>query len=226
MATKKQTSTKAGTAAKKKTAAKKPAKKTAKKPASKKAVAKKAATAKKKTAKKTTGKQSPSPKKSAKKTAAKKSAPAKAAKKGASKKSARRSTAEKTSPPSQGEKALTPREKRILEIRQNLIEQKEQILSEAESTMNSLPEPAVFPDLGDQASAETDRNFMLRLRGREQKLLNKIEEALERIEKGTFGICDVCGEEIEIARLQARPVATLCIDCKEEQEEAEKLQGH
>lgn len=120
---------------------------------------------------------------------------------------------------------LTAREKSLLEIRLRLIGQKDVILSEAETAMNSLPEQTIFPDLGDQATAETDRNFMLRLRGREQKLLNKIEEAIERIEAGTFGICESCGEEISIERLIARPVATLCIDCKEEQEEEEKLQG-
>ncbi len=106
-----------------------------------------------------------------------------------------------------------------------LLEQKEALLSEAESAMNALPEQTVFPDLGDQASAETDRNFMLRLRGREQRLLNKIEEAVDRIDSGSFGICDSCGDDITIERLKARPVATLCIDCKEEQEEEEKLQG-
>ncbi len=91
--------------------------------------------------------------------------------------------------------------------------------------MNALPEQTVFPDLGDQASAETDRSFMLRLRGREQKLLKKIEEAIERIDKGEYGICDVCGEEIGIKRLEARPVTTMCIECKTEQEEEEKLQA-
>lgn len=125
--------------------------------------------------------------------------------------------------PSRGR--LSPREREILEIRRTLMEQKDSILSEAESTMNSLPEQTVFPDLGDQATAESDRNFILRLRSREQRLLTKIEEAVERIDGGTFGICDVCGEEIGLERLRARPVATLCIHCKEEQEEEEKLQG-
>jgi DnaK suppressor protein len=89
--------------------------------------------------------------------------------------------------------------------------------------MNSLPEQTVFPDLGDQASAETDRNFMLRLKGREQRLLNKIEEAIERIDEGKYGICESCGEPIRTPRLEARPVTTLCIECKTEQEEEEKL---
>ena len=91
------------------------------------------------------------------------------------------------------------------------------------AALNELPEQTVFPDLGDQASAEIDRNFMLRLRGRERKLLKKIEEALERITLNTFGICDKCGEDINIKRLEARPVTTMCIDCKTLQEEEEKL---
>jgi DnaK suppressor protein len=91
--------------------------------------------------------------------------------------------------------------------------------------MNSLPDQTIFPDLGDQATAETDRNFMLRLRGREQRLLKKIDDALERIDSGVFGICEVCGEEIHIKRLEARPVTTMCIDCKTAQEEEEKLMG-
>lgn len=121
---------------------------------------------------------------------------------------------------------LTPRQEKLLEIREELVKQRDTILSEAEAAMNTLPEQTVFPDLGDQASAEMDRNFMLRLRGREQRLLKKIDEAIERIDSGSFGICDVCGEEIDIKRLKARPVTNMCIACKTEQEEEEKLQGH
>lgn len=110
-------------------------------------------------------------------------------------------------------------------IRQKLLKQKKAILTEAGVAMNSLPEQTVFPDLGDQASVESDRAFMLRLRSREQKLLKKVEDALERIEKGIFGICEVCGRHIELKRIEARPVTTMCIDCKTEQEEEEKLQG-
>jgi DnaK suppressor protein len=65
----------------------------------------------------------------------------------------------------------------------------------------------------------------LRLRDRDRKLIRKIEEALERIEDGTFGICEECGEEIGIPRLKARPVTTLCIKCKSKQEEEEALLG-
>lgn len=120
-------------------------------------------------------------------------------------------------------KNLSVREKKIFDIRKKLVEQRKSLLSEAEEALNALPGQAIFPDLGDQASAEIDRNFMLRLRGREQKLLKKIEAAIEKIDNGTFGICDVCGQEIDIKRLEARPVTTMCIECKTEQEEEEKL---
>ncbi|MBI4824293.1 MAG: TraR/DksA C4-type zinc finger protein [Nitrospirae bacterium] len=110
-------------------------------------------------------------------------------------------------------------------VREKLLRQKNAILTEAGVAINNLPEPSLFSDLGDQASAECDKNFMLKLRGREQRLLKKIEDAIERIDSGTFGICEVCGNPIEIKRLEVRPVTTMCIDCKTEQEEEEKLRG-
>ncbi|HEU0265770.1 MAG TPA: RNA polymerase-binding protein DksA, partial [Geobacterales bacterium] len=79
-----------------------------------------------------------------------------------------------------------------------------------------------FPDPNDRASQESDRTFELRIRDRERRLLAKIREALERIDDGTFGICEECGEEISEPRLRARPVTTLCIDCKMEEERQEK----
>jgi DnaK suppressor protein len=82
-----------------------------------------------------------------------------------------------------------------------------------------------FPDPTDRATMETDRSFNLRLREREGHLLKKIEDALERIDNGSFGICEHCGEEISLARLEARPVSTLCIQCKTIQEELEKARG-
>jgi DnaK suppressor protein len=118
---------------------------------------------------------------------------------------------------------VTPRKRKIQEIKKNLISQKKALLAGALEALNELPGPTVFPDLGDQATAEIDRNFMLRLRGRERKLLKKIEEAIERIDQGVFGICDKCGLEIDIRRLEARPVTTMCIDCKILQEEEERL---
>ena len=115
-----------------------------------------------------------------------------------------------------------PGSSKFQKIRNILIQQKAALLSEAEIARNELPGQNTFPDMGDQASAETDTNFMLRLRGREQRLLKKIEEALERIDNNTFGICDDCGLEIDVKRLEARPVTTMCIECKMHQEEDEK----
>ncbi len=121
-------------------------------------------------------------------------------------------------------KKLTPRDKKIQNIRKRLVEQKEQLISDAESALtNELPGQILFPDLGDQASAEIDRDFMLRLKGREQKLITKVEGVLESIDMGEYGICESCGSKIEIKRLEARPVTTMCIECKTEQEEEEKL---
>ena len=128
-------------------------------------------------------------------------------------------------PKAEGKKKLSPREKMFLEIRKKLLQQKFDLLSEAEEALNELPGQTIFPDLGDQASAEIDRNFMLRLRGREQRLLKKIDEAIEKIDTGVFGVCDACGQEIDIKRLDARPVTNMCILCKTEQEEEEKARG-
>lgn len=118
---------------------------------------------------------------------------------------------------------LSLREKKFIEIRKKLLQQKETLLSEAGDVLNSLPDETLFPELGDQASADIDRNFILRLKERERQLLKKIDEALEKIDNSTYGICDVCGEDINIKRLEARPVTTMCIECKTEQEEEEKL---
>jgi DnaK suppressor protein len=80
-------------------------------------------------------------------------------------------------------------------------------------------------DDADAASVEIDHNLLFRIRGRETHLIKKIDEALAKIDNGTFGICDACGEEISLGRLEARPVAPLCISCKEEQEKMEKRRG-
>jgi DnaK suppressor protein len=82
-----------------------------------------------------------------------------------------------------------------------------------------------FPDPADRASLEADRNFMLRIRDRENKLIKKIKKALDRIEDNTFGICEKCGEDISTSRLKARPVTTLCINCKTKEEAFEKALG-
>jgi DnaK suppressor protein len=120
-------------------------------------------------------------------------------------------------------KQLSPGEKKIQEIKRILVAQRKALLDEAEEALNALPGQTVFPDLGDQATAEAERSLMLRLRGRDRMLLKKIENAIERIEQGIFGICEKCGSEIDMRRLEARPVTTLCIECKIQQEEEEKL---
>lgn len=83
-------------------------------------------------------------------------------------------------------------------------------------------EQTAFPDPTDQASIETDRNFDLRIKDRERRLIRKIEKALTRIHDAEFGLCEGCGGYIGLKRLQARPVTTLCIDCKHEQEQEER----
>lgn len=125
--------------------------------------------------------------------------------------------------PKKKEEAMTPREKILQEIKQKLLSQRDSLLKEAEETLNILPSELNFPDMGDQATAETDRNFILRLRDRERLLLKKIEETIERIDNGEYGMCVECGNEIGIKRLEARPVTTLCIDCKTRQEEEERI---
>ena len=101
-----------------------------------------------------------------------------------------------------------------------------ELLSEATKTVTGMTShEETFADPTDRATLESDRNFTLRIRDRERKLIAKIKEAIERIENGTYGICEMCGEEISEARLKARPVTTLCIDCKTRQEVDEKVRG-
>jgi len=80
-------------------------------------------------------------------------------------------------------------------------------------------------DLNDQASMEVEKNYELRIRDRERRLILKMKEAIQRIDNGTYGICEDCGEEISEKRLIARPVAIQCIACKTKQEKIEKLKG-
>ena len=114
--------------------------------------------------------------------------------------------------------------KKKLAYFKNLLQsQLDTLLAEAGGTIKDMSNKGeIFPDPIDRASLESDRNFLLRIRDRERKLIIKIKKALERIESGTFGICEKCGEEISEERLKVRPVTTFCIDCKEEQESEEK----
>ncbi|MBI5138100.1 MAG: TraR/DksA C4-type zinc finger protein [Nitrospirae bacterium] len=112
------------------------------------------------------------------------------------------------------------------EIRDLLDRQRKSILAMSEEIIANGAmgtDGTNFPDMSDQATAEQDQSLNIRMRGREQKLLIKIEEALERITAGTYGICESCEEEIAYERLKARPVTTLCIDCKTEQEAQEAM---
>ncbi len=109
------------------------------------------------------------------------------------------------------------------DIRRDLLRQRMDLLEEAGIVLTNRPELAAFPDLSDQATAEVDQNFSLRLKEREQKLLKKIDEALDRMKTRTYGICERCGQEIPYKRLKARPVTTLCIECKTLQEQEEKI---
>ena len=117
--------------------------------------------------------------------------------------------------------------KKVLDsFREQLLEKRNDILKEAERTLTELNDQSGnIPDPNDRASAESGRNFELRIRQREQRLLSKIEEAMQRIDDGDFGECESCGELIGLKRLEARPVTSLCIECKTAQESQEKSQG-
>lgn len=105
----------------------------------------------------------------------------------------------------------------------NLLNQRiAELRQEAGKTVENMDEDENFPDPADRASMESNRNSMLRMRDRERKLIFKIQEALQRLNDGEYGICEECGEEIGIERLKARPVTTLCIACKSNQEIAER----
>jgi len=118
-------------------------------------------------------------------------------------------------------------EKETLEtFRKQLLEKKQDILNEAGKTLSEMTDQTSnVPDPNDRATIESGRSFELRIRDRERKLLSKIDDALARIDDGTYGVCDDCGEPIGQKRLEARPVTTLCIDCKTIQETREKSKG-
>ncbi len=105
--------------------------------------------------------------------------------------------------------------------------QRQQLMEEAGRTVSEMTDKeGTFADPADRASWESEANRDLRIRDRERKLLDKIEGALGRIGDETFGECEECGEMITMGRLRARPVTTLCIACKAEQEEAENRPNH
>jgi len=107
-----------------------------------------------------------------------------------------------------------------------LTQRLDELLAEDNKTVRDINGPSEkCPDPLDRATMELERDFSLRMRGRETVLIRKIKEALERIENGTYGICEECEEEISKGRLEARPVATLCIACKRKQEAEEEVRG-
>jgi len=109
------------------------------------------------------------------------------------------------------------------EFKELLTQQLDSLLLDVGKTVSEMTEENPnFPDPTDRASLESDRNFELRIRDRERMLINKIRQALERIKDGTFGLCESCDDVIGTERLRVRPVTTLCIDCKTEQERQEK----
>ena len=112
----------------------------------------------------------------------------------------------------------------VAKFKKILLERKEQIINAADSTREEGMgfDTNDLPDEVDLATSETGQTMNLRLRDRERVLLKKIDKALEKIDDGEYGICEVCGEEITVKRLEARPVTDLCIRCKEDQEKVEK----
>src|SRR3989337_1638160 len=121
--------------------------------------------------------------------------------------------------------AASSKERDLAEIRRELEQQRKALLNEAGVLIGQglMIGSENLPDLGDQATAVADQNFMLRLREREQKLLKKIDEALDRINQGSFGMCETCGQEISLKRLGARPGPALAIEGKTSQEAEEKI---
>ena len=229
-------------AAKKKAVAKKKAaKKTAgKKAPAKKAATKKAATKKAPLKKKAAAKKAPAKKKAvAKKAPAKKKAVAKKApaKKAPAKKKAVRKQAPSTRTPqgtivddiapyeeSAGEEYMN--EAQRAHFRDILLAWKRELMEEVDRTVHHMQDEAAnFPDPNDRATQESEFSMELRTRDRERKLIKKIDEALDKLEHNEYGWCDSCGVEIGIRRLEARPTATLCIDCKTLDEIREKHLG-
>lgn len=109
-------------------------------------------------------------------------------------------------------------------FKQLLTEQLETLLGQADIAVHDLikKDHETSPDPVDRASFESERSTMLRIRDRESKLIRKIQRSLENLENGHFGICEMCEEEIAIARLKVRPVATHCIQCKKKMEVLER----
>ena len=118
-------------------------------------------------------------------------------------------------------------QKDLKRFKKILEENKKALLQSARKTLTeeSHFDTDDLPDEIDLASSEYTQSMVFRLRDREKFLIKKIDDALARIESNTFGICEICEEEVSLKRLEARPVTTMCIRCKEEQEKQEKSYG-
>lgn len=124
--------------------------------------------------------------------------------------------------PSADEPFMNPRQQAY--FRQKLLNWKDAILAEAQGTLNHLQSDSLREaDLTDRASSETDWSIELRTRDRQRKLISKIDAALRRIDEGEYGYCEVTGEPISLARLEARPIATMTVEAQERHERNEKV---
>ena len=124
--------------------------------------------------------------------------------------------------PSEDEEFMN--EQQVEYFRKKLLRWKDDILRESRETVTHLQaETENHPDLADRASSETDRSLELRTRDRQRKLISKIDEALRRIEDGSYGYCEETGEPISLARLEARPIATLSLEAQERHERRERV---
>ncbi|WP_006786504.1 RNA polymerase-binding protein DksA [Thiorhodospira sibirica] len=122
---------------------------------------------------------------------------------------------------SEGEEYMSPEQQ--AHFRQILLAWKQNLMEEVDRTVDHMKEDASnFADPADRATQEEEFSLELRTRDRERKLIKKIDEAMASIENGDYGYCEACGIEIGVRRLEARPTATLCIDCKTLQEIKEK----
>ena len=124
--------------------------------------------------------------------------------------------------PSEKEPFMNAKQKEF--FKRKLLAWRSDIIQETKETLNNLQKEVVnFSDLADRASSETDRSLELRARDRQRKLISKIDEALSRIDDGSYGYCEETGESIGLKRLIARPIATLSIDSQERHERKEKV---
>ncbi len=124
--------------------------------------------------------------------------------------------------PSDSEPFMNERQKEF--FRRKLMEWRDALLDDSRDTLSGLQESALnTPDVADRASAETDRALQLRTRDRQRKVISKIDQALRRIEDGSYGYCEVTGDPISLKRLDARPIATLSLAAQEMHERREKV---